>query len=1301
MSDLIIEASNIPPFQISSKPGFICNVPKITIDLHETKNASDNFALPQFYLDFVNQKNPGSMTVNPPPTWEGVYIPSIQMTIPRKFLENGKPTQTFITINDVVIDNNGITAIALATKVIEYEKDKAGDMNGFKFSIDSIRVNVIASTLSKAGVYGDMNIPINKNDDDATKVSSGALAYGLTITNDPIEGLSYAGYGKFDPAKALTVEAFDKATMTLSAAELHFVLKRQRFYPKAILSGYIVLSGSKKPKTATAGTAVSDPSKEGSATFGLSFNKLIIEANPPYLSLAPGGMVDVKLGDKSSKTADNTKSAINNLPIQIKRVTFLTSEDGKTGFGVELAVLLQGSKEGNESGNGFQANTFCKIWTKRDVTTKRYKYEGFELESLSIKVKQGAFSLDGTLNMFEQDKVYGKGFCGSLKVEIIDKFKVDAAAIFGKTVTNIPESTSTTASTDVTKASAEEDNANSYRYWFVDFQATFGGVTFAPGVDLNSISGGLYKNMVMSLPKATPLAQSGVVCKSITGKEFTPSEGIFGVMAGIGIQSSGGGQAYNGRINFGVEFNIGINGGGIRKIATWGDVKVMSDLPKVDLPDLSLKAALAAPKTNSEQLPTKEATQKDAPSTGEDESEFTSASNTPKVTVAPLMLDWFVVYDFPNKTLVGDFNVYINLPGMKGDQTKNKAGNISLFSSPSYWYLYIGQPKPNLMVGVSIFNAVKLGAYMCIGSKLPDPPIAAMPDEFKGIALKPSDMLGLGSGFSLGGRLTIGDKGDFAIFSYDYSVQSGFDLLVARSLEVVNCEGEVRGVKNWYALGQAFILGKASAKALGIRIASIALGAGIAGGGPKPTFVKGVAFASVRVLRKDREFKAKVKFGKNCEVTEDISDLEFIAGNYPDNNQLDVSVFTTISVTFKNELENFEFSYMSGNSQGTYRANTNEGSISLKANGIDIPFKLVFNESKSSVLIVPLEILPEKASITVNCSVFFQKKSQERWGVDNKLKGTTRTFTFTTDAEPLTISPENVSYSYPYAAMGNFYKSESKKGYVKLDVVPKKAVELKPGEEFLVASYNANNQLIEKTNQITINTTPGQNLFEYDIPLANLEPQKSYELRIVKAVIGSNSTQNTGVIGNVGSGTTKVIASDFDILKLPFTTSEYFTFKEKINSYKSSNSTFTTGYLEAYYLAKNGESLTDLELYGDHYIQPLLQIGKVNYTNSSITDQINGLSATVAGISTTDAVNISSVKDGIGIVSNQINTFKDFLEDQNARCLQQGNCTAKDVSKAILPAGKVSVPINYYLPGKTIPNSSATLEVNLNRSIKL
>lgn len=1272
LANVVLKFKDVPDFQFKKLPGFRCYAPELTLDFSELRNAPD-FNLPDWYLDSLQKKEPNlDRDLYTSPLWEGVYIPLVEIDIPRKFTEGKKDPETGepsknpeeivkITTKDFIVDQYGVTALTKAENVL------SGNLKGFDYRVDSLRLNVIANSISKAGFYGQMTFPICKEES--------SVAYGLTITKGLAEGseLEYQGYAQLDTD--LEASAFGKATLNLTGADLDFEIKNNQFFPKLTIDGSIDLTLKKDKKNADGSTA--DPSTnddEQIGETGLEFKKLSISSSAPYIEIQKGGYAELKTG---------ANSTLAKLPITVNKVGLKNGQGGEEiGLAVNLSVSLQQSKSSSkESSNGFGATTDFVVWAKRNASTGRFKYHRFDLNNISVDADLGAIQIQGGLTTFSNDKVYDKGFCGNLTMTVVDKITVSASAIFGRKI--------------------EED----YRYWFVDASVKFPTpIIFAPGVGFNSFSGGAYKNMEMVGGLDDPETGSTVECKTATGRTYIPRKDVFGLLAGIGVQSAGGGSGFNGEINFGIEFFTGESGSGLKRLATWGNVKIMSDF---ELPGLDKVAAAMDASGKVDIGAKKQAT------AGNDPTKSDGAS--------AVMVNWFVEYDKPNETLAGDFDIYVNLKdAVKGIGPSGKAGRISFLASPGLWYLYIGTPTDQ--VGVNVLDLAELGAYMCMGSQLPDPPIAPFPPGITPPTTIDYSLLSLGGGISFGARLSLG--GTFskgvgickARAEAELRLEAGFDILLSKTQHPVYCVGqsEERGFKNWYATGQVYLLGVVDVsvkwECLGggsAHIIKAFMEASAFGQLPKPTYVAGRFAVGVQFLKfKEKKVSFNGEFGDQCQLEEPSpTEVDLIEAILPGNDVENISVSEKIEILFTEPMYDFQFTMVNSNRQReTFRPSLDPEAFKITTpDNKEISFKAQLSSDKLSLILVPTTLLPANTVISVIAGVTLQKQNGEKWVDDNTFY---ETIQFTTGDLPERIPMNTVSYAYPSVDMQNFYANETQNGYISFSTLPGDLVKIdEQVEEYVVAIYRYNEE-IDRVNNVEYNNTLGENNFTFKIPTLLLKQNSKYRFKLLVSAKETNSIQGTTTSGEITKGAIE-LAKDRILMEYDFRTSLYKTFKEKMALYSSSVAEIVNGVISADLSVNNldNDNYEPLSLEevagvfsgGVKVTPPLIQMSTLKVGGEAYNSGVDVLNNN----GTLDLVN-NSVGKSIDLASDVLSQSNDALQRANLQCLlSNGGCSRDDLKVIEIPSGRVSLNVSYYLPGLDVPSSTHVVFVDVDEKISL
>ncbi|WMJ71962.1 hypothetical protein RCC89_02070 [Cytophagaceae bacterium ABcell3] len=1274
MSDFIVNLRDIPDVQFKSLPGFRCSIPSITLDQSEVKNAP-KFSLPSWYLDSLETVNGASFDREDfgSVRWTGLYIDSIEIEIPRSLTEGSDKKNIGIVCRDLIVDQHGISGLTHAENVLQ------ANSKGFKYSMDTIRVNIIANGLSHGSFKGKMSFPIC--DEEST------VDYGLMMTRDLSSNeLSYHGSAEF--SGNLNAQAFGVARMNLTGVELDFKYRNKQFFPEASLDGTLTVSP----------TSNTDGDGDAVGTFGLEFNKLKVSSSAPYL-----GLDDEDSSSYVRAISNQSSSQLANLPISINDFNFKTSNGGqRKGLGLELDIKLQNSAgNDNSSGNGFGGSTSFTIWTKRNASTQRWQYDNFDLNAVNLSVQNGSYSLTGSLEMFDGDEQYGKGFCGSVELSLVEMFELNASMIFGRvtseTGTESVEVHTVDTDNNFETSSSEEERAVStgetlYRYWFADGSISFSpALTVSPGLDINAFTGGFYYNMEMARPGNEP--ETSLECKSSSGRVFTPNNSYFGVLAGIGIQSTGGGTAFNGEINFSIEFN---RGGGINRIATYGGVGMLAkDFTPPGVSEIASTMGMD---------PVSDTTK------NQTSSFLNSISGNVKA-------GWYVEYDFPNRTLNGDFDIYVNVGNALKGLHNGIAGRIAIHSSPGTWYVYIG--KPIEPIGLEVLGLATAQSYFCIGTQLPDPPIAPLPAELgQGEDFSTNPLLAVGGGLSFGSRMSLGgnpglDLGICGLrLEVSYSVGAGFDLMLTKTAEPVYCgnftTGDGRGVNNWYATGQVFLYGAAGLNVAwskcggGSReIMSMWLNAFVFAQLPRPTYVKGKVDYGFRILGRGFDGSVSLEIGDRCDVPILDSEVDFIETITPVNSQQDVPVGENIIVTFSSPLRNTVYGIR--NSRGDYEFfRPVLDNVEISSSSGEILYETEMNSGMDQLNITPLRVYPGNSEITVTVQLRIQKEASENEWINTE-NTQSKSVTFKTEEDAGRIDVSDIFYAYPLPGMKNFYKDESSQGYIRLSVLPGKAVELAEGYTFNVAVFDGNDEKDRQRN-VTYNDNYGQHNFTFNIPNVALENGKEYTLKVMKSPIPTHTSQGVSQDGNVTSGVVAEETPDSVVLEYKFTTSKYSTFSGKMSLYSTSFSEVFDGVMAAN-LSINSisgldshEPLSSEETNG--YISngvlrssALIRFGSLEYDNPSLNSIIENIREPVN--------NIEATQDGISAVTDLIGAVNEGLETMNLDCLLSGGCSSTDMQSVEIPAGNFTLPIGYYLPGKSTPASTYNLVVNLNEALSL
>ena len=151
---------HLDTFEAEGAPGFTFGDTDVIIDYSKTENhpSCGSSVFPEDYkwTEIGLEGN----TIN---AWMGMYIPSIEMSLPESMSINGKD-RIKMSITDMIVDKSGITMNAGFEDLINYRAGDNGTIGGFAFSMDHIYVKVQQNDFRKFAFDGKLEIPLFKGE---------------------------------------------------------------------------------------------------------------------------------------------------------------------------------------------------------------------------------------------------------------------------------------------------------------------------------------------------------------------------------------------------------------------------------------------------------------------------------------------------------------------------------------------------------------------------------------------------------------------------------------------------------------------------------------------------------------------------------------------------------------------------------------------------------------------------------------------------------------------------------------------------------------------------------------------------------------------------------------------------------------------------------------------------------------------------------------------------------------------------------------------------------------------------------
>jgi hypothetical protein len=1115
---------NITPFKINGLDDVGFEVRNAVVDYSDIENPT-GFSFPpsyqQGYGDDIN-------------LWRGFFLQDLIVRV--KVASDSSASKKGVTISakNMLIDDLGVSGVFSATNILPI---KDGSADGWPFSIDMISVTLQLNKITGGALEGKLGVPF-LGDDPApytAQVEQGNKGmnyrFSIATTESKIFSTPFNAKIRLDKGSTIILEKKENGSLT----------------PSAILNGAISTDGDVK-------------------TDKLKFENVTLTSRKPY----------ILAGEFS--TVGSGKSSGGGFPISISKIK-LKIYPGVMGLSFDVALNLSNSSSGENSEKSFSASTNLEILVKmvvQDVVvpangeiaqyTKQkheWKFDRVKVNQIKLACHTQAFTLDGTLDFYKDDPVYGDGFHGAIAFCIPSVLKkgIKVNAYFG----------------------TMQGSKERYRYWHIDAYVPVGTIPLYPPIFLTGIMGGASYRMVRKQPLVPDFGSLGATeaANVSTGSSeqalvYIPDEtaGI-SFLAGVSLMIANA-NAINADVMFEIAFNVG---GGLKYVRFDGSAFFMTP-------------------TNSR-------------------SRGTEATGT-------IFAQMSMLYDNDNKVFHANLKTYINLFGVvSGIGPNGLVGEAVIHVDQNDWYTYVG--RPTQMFGVSILGLVSVETYFMMGTKLEGLPLPPkeVQEIFGDIDLRimRDDVAAAGGGGIAGGlRLKIGfdSKDKLKPFYVMFAIGGGTDVMLRNygNVQCVGRDGKI-GISGWYASGQAyvFIMGKVGlrVKRKSFDIVSLGLAALLQANLPNPAWVRGMVAGRYSVLGGlvKGKFNLKFEVGEQCEMVNqgsEIEDIVVIADIKPDNNGTDVNVFTAPQVSFNTSVET-DFTMMDLNDNlNHYRIKLDE--ITLINGTQKVEGTIRWNDTKDVAIYKTREILPQQASLKVSAKIHWEKKVGnglwEAMKVDNELFYETKETSFTTGVAPNFIPEENVAYSYPIKYMYNLHIKESGDGYVKLDY----------GQEYLFPKTEEGktwNYVVRlkdnrgKLSEVPLTYNAAETTAHFSFP-STLEKESIYTLSFIKrpqqsGAIDQNVQRNETKTDN-GDGNEMSMASNTlegtitqevekEIYSQVFRTSKFATFNEKWTSLGNGTDQFDVAKGNIAVIGKRvntTEAFDEFELQGKENIEPLVQV---------------------------------------------------------------------------------------------------------------
>lgn len=938
------------------------------------------FSVDEAWWDFSDKDNPTNMKFprlyqgDREKTWKGFYLKQATVKLPPEFRTFSDANRRLtIGIDSTIIDRTGFTSSFFARNLLEIND---GNLDGWRFSIDTVVINIVNNSLTNGGLKGKINLPLG--DESSLKYDAilhhNAGSFGfqfriqpdgefnadiwestLTLQPTSIIGINLGNLQRIDRNGDNRITEFDW---------------HEGAY--AFLNGELSIRGTNDL-----------PMDIPALRFqGLSMNTWGIT----------GEDGTKKYFDCQSVSFNSPPRSVSGFPITIdsfyfinraEKATFDDAPEGgqRVGLGFRIGVTIM---EGN---NAFKANTVIGVLGRINVDlsgTKKFEvdFAGIDFNEINISGEIGVVEIRGGLKLFNGDVTYGNGFKGYIYAKFKPTIELTAMVQFG--------------------------NIDGMEYWYVDASAEFSpGIDLCPGLAFRGFGGGAWYNMALAAPPTqaniqparTPspedLARAGTTG---SGLRYTPSPGAWGFRAQVKMGPSGGGDAYKLKIALGADFS---GDGGIARMYLEGELIVMASDAERNPP---VKGTLLA--------------------------EYNFKENIFHANVE-VFIDFQVVYGAGENKKAGSIDIYaspdkwhiwINHPDNRNGL---KVGLLESLIASLQFYMMVGNDLPPMPP---------------IPQDILDSPGFAGLDLRRFSSSAEMDTINSGKGFMFGADFRLDFDPSFLIFYASLKTHIGFDLALKEYSGLSCGGRQSIGLNGWYATGQLYgridgsvginvdlFFVKGRFEIFGLGLAAI-----LRGGFPNPEWAEGAVGGYFTILNGAISGHCNFQFsiGEKCQPEMDpLQGIPLIVDVKPQNGATEVDCGIMPAVTFGIKIDfPFELKEVESGRVRNFRIRYRDYTLSRKSDGRIVEvLEYITSDDQLTVSLNPANWLKAFTEYRLVVTAFVEDSIDGQW-TPVRYQGRdyteTRDITFKTGAAPDSIAKKDIWYSFPYHDQ-RYYLQES------------------------------------------------------------------------------------------------------------------------------------------------------------------------------------------------------------------------------------------------------------------------------------
>jgi len=519
--DFVVSLQNFKPFFVAGVPDVKWEVGEISLDFSDFENP-DHLQFPEDYQSpFLSGSVASSL-------WKGVYIEAVRVKLPDRFSRPGA-APIVVDAARIIIDNQGFTGRIGVYNILPLSE---GNADGWAFSVDTFRLDIMAMQLREGSMAGLLHVPLlgqNNAGADTPIIPADCMGYqgligpGGTYSFTARPGSDYQAEmwkAQVVIASNSTISLQHEAGILTAGATLHGAISIDDDFGGAI------------------GIQVSD----------IAFSHLGLASRSPYFQ--PGvwdfpAVIGAQMGGFSLNFSEiRLEEGTSNREAHLKFIAAIELSEGNTAISASGGFRIEGQLQ--DQGN-----------------YERWRFQKLKVENIYVSASTSAWGLAGELNFYEQHPVFGNGFRGGVKVWFAGASSMEAR--------EDPANNGIAAIGQF--GSLRQSEGASFRYFFVDVMAKFGSGIDIGSLKLLGIGGGVFNRMapVNSVTNlAAPPANPATLGSSLSGVVYQPdfTRG-FRIKATLVVASPGSDNGFSVNGTFEVVTN---NSGGLDTIRIYGNV---------------------------------------------------------------------------------------------------------------------------------------------------------------------------------------------------------------------------------------------------------------------------------------------------------------------------------------------------------------------------------------------------------------------------------------------------------------------------------------------------------------------------------------------------------------------------------------------------------------------------------------------------------------------------------------------------------------------------------------------------------